>query len=130
VHWTLGILQHFRAFSSLRVFSVLPSRVHACPSAGNAALTQAQWGGYRRLTSTAPILTSLSVGKTGERGVGRPMELSNKSSIMKITDQNTKKLFSQAYILGGSPCSGKSTIAERLSNTFKIPYFDLCDLTS
>jgi len=46
---------------------------------------------------------------------------------MKITDQNTKKLFSQAYILGGSPCSGKSTIAERLSNTFKIPYYKVDD---
>ena len=42
---------------------------------------------------------------------------------MKITKQRTKQLFSQAYILGGSPCSGKSTIAERLASEFDLPYY-------
>ena len=35
VHWTLGILRRFRAFSGFG-FSLLPSRVHARPSASNA----------------------------------------------------------------------------------------------
>jgi len=40
---------------------------------------------------------------------------------------NPPKLFSQAYILGGSPCSGKSTIAEKLSTRFKLQYYKVDD---
>jgi adenylate kinase family enzyme len=46
---------------------------------------------------------------------------------MKITKETTKQLFSQAYILGGSPCSGKSTIAERLSCEFDLQYYKVDD---
>ena len=35
--------------------------------------------------------------------------------------------FSQAYILGGSPCSGKSTIAGRLSDEFDLHYYRVDD---
>lgn len=35
VHWTLGILRHFRAFPGFEYF-LLPNIVHACPQAGNA----------------------------------------------------------------------------------------------
>jgi len=37
---------------------------------------------------------------------------------------------SQSYILGGSPCSGKSTIAEHLTDKFKFHYFKVDDHTS
>ena len=46
---------------------------------------------------------------------------------MKITDRKIKRLFSQAYILGGSPCSGKSTIAERISREFNLQYYKVDD---
>jgi len=35
--------------------------------------------------------------------------------------------FSHAYILGGSPCSGKSTIAERLAAQYKLQYYKVDD---
>jgi len=35
VHWTLGILRGFQAFSSLQVFPA-PKQIHARPSASNA----------------------------------------------------------------------------------------------
>jgi len=35
VHWTLGIPRHFKHFSGFKL-SLLPSRVHARPSASNA----------------------------------------------------------------------------------------------
>lgn len=38
-----------------------------------------------------------------------------------------QKLFSQAYILGGSPCSGKSTIAEMLSAQYDLCYYKADD---
>lgn len=38
-----------------------------------------------------------------------------------------EKLFSKTYILGGSPCSGKSTVAERLSTQFKLQYYKVDD---
>ena len=44
-----------------------------------------------------------------------------------IFNRKTKILFSQAYILGGSPCSGKSTIAERLSSELRLPYYKVDD---
>ena len=36
-------------------------------------------------------------------------------------------LFSQAYILGGSPCSGKSSMAEMLAGEFQLPYYKVDD---
>ncbi|MGC9397157.1 MAG: hypothetical protein ACP5J4_20120 [Anaerolineae bacterium] len=38
-----------------------------------------------------------------------------------------RTLFSQAYILGGSPCSGKSTIAERLAPQYGLQYYKVDD---
>ena len=38
-----------------------------------------------------------------------------------------KELFSHAYILGGSPCSGKSTIAEMLSAQYDLCYYKVDD---
>jgi 2-phosphoglycerate kinase len=38
-----------------------------------------------------------------------------------------RTLFSQAYILGGSPCSGKSTIAERLAVQYGFQYYKVDD---
>ncbi len=46
---------------------------------------------------------------------------------MKITNPEIQRFFSQAYILGGSPCSGKSTIAERLSHQFNLQYYKVDD---
>lgn len=46
---------------------------------------------------------------------------------MKITHLKTQDLFAQAYVLGGSPCSGKSTIAERLSRDFHWQYYKVDD---
>jgi len=46
---------------------------------------------------------------------------------MKNIEPKTKRLFAQAYILGGSPCSGKSTLAERLSRKFKLQYYKVDD---
>ena len=46
---------------------------------------------------------------------------------MKITRHQTKQLFSHAYILGGSPCSGKSTIAEGLAREFGLQYYKVDD---
>lgn len=34
-----------------------------------------------------------------------------------------KGLFSSSYVLGGSPCSGKSTLAERFSREYHLPYY-------
>jgi 2-phosphoglycerate kinase len=33
------------------------------------------------------------------------------------------QLFSRAYIIGGSPCSGKSTVAERLAAEYDLHYY-------
>ena len=38
-----------------------------------------------------------------------------------------QKLFSKAYVLGGSPCSGKSTIAERIASQFGLQYYKVDD---
>ena len=38
-----------------------------------------------------------------------------------------KALFNSCYVLGGSPCSGKSTLAERLSCTYDLPYYKADD---
>jgi dephospho-CoA kinase len=44
-----------------------------------------------------------------------------------MTNTDLQKLFSQAYILGGSPCSGKSTIAEMFSNQYDFPCYKADD---
>lgn len=41
--------------------------------------------------------------------------------------QQLNILFSNAYILGGSPCSGKSTLAEMLSARFNLQYYKVDD---
>ena len=46
--------------------------------------------------------------------------------IMK-KDSQIKTILSQAYILGGSPCSGKSTIAEKLSACYDLQYYKVDD---
>lgn len=46
---------------------------------------------------------------------------------MKLDDTQLLELFSSAYIIGGSPCSGKSTITERLSQEFKFNTFKVDD---
>jgi hypothetical protein len=38
-----------------------------------------------------------------------------------------RKLFERSYVLGGSPCSGKSTIAERLAREFGLIYYKVDD---
>jgi uridine kinase len=38
-----------------------------------------------------------------------------------------KAVLSHAYILGGSPCSGKSTIAEQLSERYDLQYYKVDD---
>jgi 2-phosphoglycerate kinase len=42
-------------------------------------------------------------------------------------NNHLQQLFSQAYILGGSPCSGKSTIAEMLTAKYSIQYYKADD---
>jgi adenylate kinase family enzyme len=49
---------------------------------------------------------------------------------MKIVDSKIKRLLSQAFIVGGSPCSGKSTVARRLSREFKFQYYKVDDYES
>ncbi len=46
---------------------------------------------------------------------------------MKIIKPDLRQLLSQAYIFGGSPCSGKSTIAERLSDKFEFQHYKVDD---
>lgn len=42
-------------------------------------------------------------------------------------DPHLKAVLSQAYILGGSPCSGKSTLAEQLSTHYDLQYYKVDD---
>jgi 2-phosphoglycerate kinase len=44
-----------------------------------------------------------------------------------MTIQAPKRTLSQAYILGGSPCSGKSTLADRLSREYQLDYYKVDD---
>ena len=46
---------------------------------------------------------------------------------MESLEVRTQQLISKAYILGGSPCSGKSTIAERLAAEFDLHYYKVDD---
>jgi hypothetical protein len=38
-----------------------------------------------------------------------------------------RSLFSASFVLGGSPCSRKSTLAERLSRDYDLPYYKVDD---
>lgn len=42
-------------------------------------------------------------------------------------NKKTQRLFTHAYILGGSPCCGKSTIAEMLVARFNLQYYKVDD---
>lgn len=44
-----------------------------------------------------------------------------------MMSKQLQKMFSQTYILGGSPCSGKSTIAGKLSTRFHLGYYNVDD---
>jgi 2-phosphoglycerate kinase len=44
-----------------------------------------------------------------------------------MTISDPVRTLSQAYILGGSPCSGKSTIAARLSREYQLDYYKVDD---
>lgn len=46
---------------------------------------------------------------------------------MKNSKLKLQSIFSSSFILGGSPCSGKSTIAERLSQAFDMTYYKVDD---
>lgn len=46
---------------------------------------------------------------------------------MKNSMQKLQSIFSSSFILGGSPCSGKSTIAERLSQDLDMTYYKVDD---
>lgn len=46
---------------------------------------------------------------------------------MTNKEQQLRSLFSASYVLGGSPCSGKSTLAERLSRDYGLPYYKVDD---
>jgi len=46
---------------------------------------------------------------------------------MQANESALQQLFSQAYILGGSPCSGKSTIAEKLCAQYEFEYYRVDD---
>jgi len=46
---------------------------------------------------------------------------------MKNKQSELESIFSSSFVLGGSPCSGKSTVAERLSKDFEIPYYKVDD---
>jgi hypothetical protein len=46
---------------------------------------------------------------------------------MENSDSHIDAIFSQAYILGGSPCSGKSTIADKLAARYELVYYKVDD---
>ena len=46
---------------------------------------------------------------------------------MTNQDYQLQALFSESFVLGGSPCSGKSTLAERLSHDFNLQYYKVDD---
>ena len=48
---------------------------------------------------------------------------------MESGQQKLQSIFNSSFVLGGSPCSGKSTLAERLSKHFEIPYYKVDDHT-
>ncbi|MFU8827588.1 MAG: hypothetical protein ACNA70_08885 [Brevefilum sp.] len=41
--------------------------------------------------------------------------------------ETLRDLFSISYVVGGSPCSGKSTLGEQLSHEFNLPYYKADD---
>lgn len=46
---------------------------------------------------------------------------------MQSIDPNIKSLFSQAYVLGGSPCSGKSSIAQKIFEQLGFQLYQVDD---
>ncbi|MBW6467159.1 MAG: hypothetical protein K0B06_11690 [Brevefilum sp.] len=42
---------------------------------------------------------------------------------MTYNNEKLHSRFSSSFVLGGSPCSGKSTLAERLSTEHNLPYY-------
>jgi len=46
---------------------------------------------------------------------------------MMKKQNNLQKLFTTCFVLGGSPCSGKSTLAERLAGEFDLHYYKVDD---
>jgi 2-phosphoglycerate kinase len=46
---------------------------------------------------------------------------------MTASLRSLHRLFSSSFVLGGSPCSGKSTLAERLARDFGLPYYKVDD---
>jgi 2-phosphoglycerate kinase len=42
---------------------------------------------------------------------------------MTYNNEKMHSRFSSSFVLGGSPCSGKSTLAERLSTEHNLPYY-------
>lgn len=51
----------------------------------------------------------------------------NDRMISSDKDPHIHKTFSQAYILGGSPCSGKSTIAKSLADRYDLGFYKIDD---
>ena len=41
--------------------------------------------------------------------------------------EKVKEILTKTYFIGGSPCSGKSTIAEMIANNFDMKYFKIDD---
>ena len=46
---------------------------------------------------------------------------------MKTNTEKLKQIFANSYVLGGSPCSGKSSIAEKLAARFDLQYYKVDD---
>ncbi len=46
---------------------------------------------------------------------------------MRSIETHLHQILSRAYIVGGSPCSGKSTLAQRVSAQFDLPYYKVDD---
>ena len=46
---------------------------------------------------------------------------------MQKNNQRLKAILSQAFIIGGSPCSGKSTIARKLAAEYQLQYYQVDD---
>jgi 2-phosphoglycerate kinase len=48
-------------------------------------------------------------------------------AVYTLNTTHSQRLFSSAYIIGGSPCSGKSTIAEALASQYGLQYYKADD---
>ena len=47
--------------------------------------------------------------------------------MLNKNERKIDQILSRAYILGGSPCSGKSTVADRISSRFELEYYKIDD---